>query len=318
MRRQRWAVSLFSSWRRTSGSSRHALCRCTTRCRLLSTASTPAVAAKHSATVSDDHRPPLLPPASSGLQLPPHTFTTRIPRPFPLSLHNTPLPHLDVNWSITGNPTGPTIFILPSMSHSSLVTRPRHLRSSSPSSSQPATTVGWWESVVGWGSEYGIDLNTFQVLSASSLGAPFGTSSPLSLQQQQQQSTHSAYRASFPRITPLDQANAHHAVLQHLITNPQLLPPPRRLTLPLYAIVGSSMGGMSVIQFATRFPTLFRRALLICSTPLTSPSTQALRSIQRSAIRLDPHYSAGQYSQPPHRRYEVGAKAGHDLLQESR
>ena len=311
MRRQRWAIGLHSRWNHAVNRSRNDICRRSARCQHFSTAATKAAAAttSQSATVFPEYDPPLLPPASSGLQLPPHTFTTRIARPFPLSLHSTPLPHLDVNWSIAGNPTGPAIFIMPSMSHSSLVTRPQHIRSPAATSERPTvpSTAGWWESVVGWGSEYGIDLNTFQVLSASALGAPFGTSSPLSYNTQQ---PPTAYRSAFPRITPLDQANAHHAILQHLMSHPQLLPSPHRLSLPLFAIAGSSMGGMSTIQFATRYPTLFHRAILVCTTPLTSPSTQALRSVQRSAVRLDPLYQAGEYSQPPIEGMRLARKLG--------
>jgi len=160
--------------------------------------------------------------------------------------------------------------------------------------------------VVGWGSEYGIDLDTFQVLSASALGAPFGTTSPLSYT-----SVGQPYRASFPRITPLDQAAAHHAILQHLMERPELLPSPHRLALPLYGVVGSSMGGMSTVHFAAAYPSLFHRAIPVCSTPLTSPSTQALRSIQRSAIRLDPHYHSGAYTtQPPIEGMRLARKLG--------
>ena len=320
MRQQRWLSRLLSGSRGRATGSRSVVSRCIARSQPFSTTATATVSKAselHSAAVhhTSDHNPPLLPPAFSGLQLPPHTFTTRIAVPFPLSLHSASLPHLDVNWSIMGNPAGPTIFIMPSMSHSSLVTRPRHLRhptvTATTSATRPAVppTVGWWESVVGWGSEYGIDLNTFQVLSASALGAPFGTSSPLSYTTASSQPPV-AYRSNFPRITPLDQANAHHAILQHLLSNPQLLPSPHRLTLPLFGIVGSSMGGMSTLHFATRFPSLFHRAILICSTPLTSPSTQALRSIQRSAIRLDPLYNDGAYSRPPVEGMRLARKLG--------
>ena len=260
-----------------------------------------------------------VPSTSASLQSPPHTFTTRIHSPFPLSLHpaSSSLPHVDVNWSIQGNPAGPTIFVMPSMSHSALVTRPRHLRSSAASaapapSPSPAFAAlsqpGWWEAVVGWGSEYGIDLNVFQVLSASALGAPFGSSSPLSLRSD----SSLPYRASFPLITPLDQANCHQLLLTHLLSQPQLLPPPHRLSLPLFCIVGSSMGGMATLHFAVRFPSAYRRAVVICTTPCTSPSTQALRSVQRDAVRIDPAYLAGDYpaSSPPLLGMQLARKMG--------
>ena len=235
---------------------------------------------------------PFQPTIPTHRPLPPHTVTTRIPGPFPLSLHSAPLPHLDVNWSIAGNPTGPTVFICPSMSHSAFVTRSRAERTES---AGKATTAGWWESVVGWGEEYGVDLTRFQVVSASPLGGPFGTSSPLSMDDSRGQ----AFCASFPVITPLDQARCHHALLQHLHRHPALLPPGYRVSLPLYAIVGSSMGGMAAIHFSTSFPQQSDRVVAVCTTPLTSASTQALRSTQRAAVRMDPLYAGGRYTRPP-------------------
>ena len=207
-----------------------------------------------------------------------------------------------MTWSLVGNPAGPTIFIFPSMSHSALVTRPRHIRHPSPSIPAPPSaspSPGWWEAVTGWGEAYGIDLTTFNVLSASALGAPFGTSSPLSPDPRTPPGSPSPYRASFPLITPLDQARCHHTLLTHLTTTPGLLPPGYRLSLPLFAVIGSSMGGMAAIHFATSFPSAYQRVVLICTTPLTSPSTQALRSTQRAAVRMDPLYQSGRYTSPP-------------------
>ena len=259
---------------------------------------------QHLASASDDpaavHPSLTPPPAPSPVPSPSsHNWTVRLPGPFPLSLHPTlPLPYLDVDFSLVGNPAGPTVFIFPSMSHSSHVTRPLPLRSSPASPSDPA---GWWEAVVGWGPHYGVDLRVFNVLSASPLGAPFGSSSPLSPDP-----SGRAYRASFPSITPLDQARCHEALLRHLTQGAGVGDMARgtpfeswRPRLPLYAVVGSSMGGMAAIHFACHFPAACHRVVVICSTPLTSPSTQALRSTQRAAVRMDPAYAGGAYGTAP-------------------
>lgn len=67
---------------------------------------------------------------------------------------------------------------------------------------------GWWEGMVGPGGY--IDTNRFRVLCASNLGAPFGTTSPISTKP----GTDHNYAFDFPQITPGDQvAEAAIAVM---------------------------------------------------------------------------------------------------------
>lgn len=58
------------------------------------------------------------------------------------------------------------------------------------------------------------------------------------------------------------------------------------------------MGGMQVVQFACLFPDRYDRAVSIAATAHTSPSTVALRSMQRAAVRADPVFDNGRYSPP--------------------
>lgn len=192
------------------------------------------------------------------------------------------LPALSINYfdSLSFDPLAaskPCIYIMPSMSHSALVCRsPAHRASHS----GPA---GWWEEVVGFGDHFGINLDRFRVLSASPLGAPYGTTSPLSIDPRNGRQ----YRAQFPLITPLDQARVHAYLLDHLGI--------RRV----HAIVGASMGGMQVLQFAVHFPQRYDRIIAIATTAQTSPSTQALRGVQRAAVRTDPFFADGNYADAP-------------------
>lgn len=55
------------------------------------------------------------------------------------------------------------------------------------------------------------------------------------------------------------------------------------------------LGGMGVLQFSIHFPSRYDRAVAICTTAQTSPSTQALRSVQRAAVKMDPKYKQGNY-----------------------
>ena len=54
---------------------------------------------------------------------------------------------------------------------------------------------------------------------------------------------------------------------------------------------------MQALQFACMFPERFVRCVAIASTGKTTPGTVALRSVQRSAIELDPEFVNGNYAE---------------------
>ena len=126
---------------------------------------------------------------------------TRLEGPFEFDYGGS-LPHVDVAWEQWGDPSLPasrTVYILPSFSNSSHVVR--SLNDPSP---------GWWEGMVGPGLY--IDTNRFRVVSASNLGGPFGTTSPIS----EDPGTGKPYRLNFPQITPSDVARVHHSLMQEV------------------------------------------------------------------------------------------------------
>jgi homoserine O-acetyltransferase len=171
-----------------------------------------------------------------------------------------------VQWGDPTLPASRTVYIVPSFSNSSHVVR--NLNDPSP---------GWWEGMVGPGLY--IDTNRFRVISASNLGGPFGTTSPLSTDP----STGAQYRMGFPQITPADQARVHRMLLQHLGLS------------ELHAMIGSSMGGMIALQFAALYPDYVRRLGVTACTAKTTPGTVARRRVQRRAIVADPNFAGGNY-----------------------
>lgn len=199
------------------------------------------------------------------------TASTWIKKPFPLSLGGC-LPELRINYLRVGPTDAPIIYIMPSMSHSALVT-------SSHAPNEPKLK-GWWDQVVGLAESCSIDLQKFQVISASPLGGPYGSSSPVSSRTSDDTSI---YGGDFPLITPADQAMLHYTLLQSL----------QLANRPLHAVIGASMGGMQALQFAALFPQLVQRLIVLCSTGKTSASTQALRAVQRKIVRADPQYQSG-------------------------
>lgn len=244
----------------------------------------------------------------------PGTRVVEIPHPLLLSQGDV-LPSFTINYFdsafFDAQAHGkPIVYIMPSMSHSALVTRTteqrraaataddeekKHKKKKRPHAEERSRSVskngtagdpqpkGWWEDIVGHGDHFGINLERFRVISASPLGGPYGTTSPLSLDPR----TNRAYRASFPLITPLDQAHVHATLLDHLGI------------AKVHAVVGASMGGMQVLQFAVHYPSRYSRVIAICTTGQTSSSTQALRCVQRAAVRMDPAWQGGDYADGP-------------------
>lgn len=179
---------------------------------------------------------------------------------------------LHIEYSSWGDPKNPVIAIFPSMSNSCLpLPSPLDIN---------AKGSGWWSKVVGMGPAFGIDFSKFHVVVGAVLGAPFGTTSPLSRNPK----TGIPYGPDFPRITPADMAKVQAMLLDALGIE------------HCHAIVGGSMGGMQAIQFAAMYPEKYDRMVAIAATAHTSPATVAVRSMQRAAVRADPSFYDGRYT----------------------
>jgi homoserine O-acetyltransferase len=126
------------------------------------------------------------------------------------------------------------------------------------------------------------------------IGSPYGSTSPLSTDTQ----TGRPYGPTFPQITPADLARGHKRLLDELGI--------RRVR----AVVGASLGGMQVLQFAADYPDSLDRFLAISTTAKTTPHTVALRRIGRQAILNDPAYEGGWYDRGQ------GPRAGLKLARE--
>jgi homoserine O-acetyltransferase len=178
-----------------------------------------------------------------------------------------------VEYSSWGDPSLPTIALFPSMSNSAMpIDSPLDKRKKG---------SGWWSKVMGYGPEYGLDISKHRVVVGAVLGAPFGSTSPLT----KNPLTGKPYGPDFPRITPQDMARTQGALLDTLGIH------------HVHAVVGGSMGGMQAIHFAAMFPNRYDRFVAIAATAHTSPSTVAVRSIQRSAVRADPSFKHGRYTE---------------------
>jgi homoserine O-acetyltransferase len=161
--------------------------------------------------------------------------------------------------------------------------------------SSPADpSAGWWEGMVGPG--LAIDTNRFFVICVNSLGSPFGSTGPASIDP----ATSSPYRLTFPYLTVEDIARGGYEVVRQLGIE------------RLDTLMGPSLGGMVVLAYAAQFPETARRLACISGTAAASPFAIALRSIQREAIINDPDWRGGDYSpeRPPLTGQRLARKLG--------
>ena len=138
-------------------------------------------------------------------------------------------------------------------------------------------TPGWWEEMAGPGKA--IDTTRWFVICVNSLGSDKGSTCPASIDP----ATGEAYRLTFPELALEDVANAAHAAVSSLgITQ-------------LACLIGCSMGGMSALAYMLLHPGSVRAHISVDTAPQAQPFAIAIRSLQREAIRLDPHWNNGQY-----------------------
>jgi homoserine O-acetyltransferase/O-succinyltransferase len=153
---------------------------------------------------------------------------------------------------------------------------------------------GWWQRMIGPGRA--LDTTRYFVVCVNSLGSCFGSTGPASIDP----ATGERYRTSFPEIAVEDIAHAGWAAMQELGIE------------RLNAVIGASLGGMSVLAFAAQFPQATRRLISISGTPAASPFAIALRSVQREAILRDPEWQGGLYApeHPPRSGMRLARKLG--------
>ena len=168
----------------------------------------------------------------------------------------------------------------------------------SPSAHAAATeqdpSPGWWQRMIG--PNLALDTNRYFIVCMNSLGSCFGSTGPASIDP----ATGKRYGIGFPQLGVEDIASASFAAIRALGIE------------QLAAVVGASLGGMSVTAFATQFPEAARRLISISGSPAASPFAIALRSVQREAIMRDPDWQGGHYSpdHPPRSGMRIARKLG--------
>jgi len=137
---------------------------------------------------------------------------------------------------------------------------------------------GWWDNMVGPGK--GIDTEKYFVVCSNLLGGCSGTTGPSSVNP----ATGGPYGLDFPIITIADMVTVQKMLLDKLGIK-QLL-----------AVIGSSIGGMQVLQWAIEYPDFVRAAIPIATTTHLGAQSIAFDAVGRNAILADPNFADGQYA----------------------
>jgi homoserine O-acetyltransferase len=144
---------------------------------------------------------------------------------------------------------------------------------SSPADPKP----GWWETMIGEGKP--IDTRRYFVICVNSLGSPYGSSSPASVDPR----TGRSYGIGFPELSVEDIATAGRAALRTLGIE------------RVAAVVGPSLGGMTVLAYCALFPGEADSLVTISGAARANPFAIGLRSLQREMVRSDPAWRGGNY-----------------------
>ena len=145
-------------------------------------------------------------------------------------------------------------------------------------SAHPVTgKPGWWEDMVGPGKP--IDTDRFFIVCANVLGGCMGTTGPAEINPQ----TGKPYGLDFPVVTIRDMVRAQAMLLDALGIE------------KVMCVVGGSMGGMQVLQWASTYPERVVSAIPMACAARHSAQNIAFHEVGRQAIMADPDWKGGTY-----------------------
>ena len=136
---------------------------------------------------------------------------------------------------------------------------------------------GWWDVMVGPGKP--IDTNRFFVIGSNVLGGCLGSTGPASTNP----ATNRAYGLDFPVITIGDMVRAQVRLIDHLGID------------QLFSVIGGSMGGMQVLQWASAHKERVFTAMPIATAAWHSSQNIAFHEVGRQAVMADPEWQSGRY-----------------------
>ncbi|MEO5725093.1 MAG: homoserine O-acetyltransferase, partial [Ilumatobacteraceae bacterium] len=136
---------------------------------------------------------------------------------------------------------------------------------------------GWWSGLIGPG--LAIDTDRWFVVCVNVLGGCQGSTGPASPHPVDGK----PYGSRFPVITIRDMVRAEARLADHLGVD------------VWQSVIGGSMGGMQVLEWAITYPQRVRSIMPIATCAQATAQQIAWGAIGRRAIRLDPLWRGGDY-----------------------
>lgn len=136
---------------------------------------------------------------------------------------------------------------------------------------------GWWESLIGPGRI--IDTQRYFVICANVVGGCLGTTGPASINP----ATSKPYALDLSVITIADMVRAQAMLVEALGID------------SLFLVLGGSMGGMQVLEWAASYPGKVFAALPIATGARHSSQNIAFHEVGRQAVMADPDWRDGRY-----------------------
>jgi homoserine O-acetyltransferase len=156
--------------------------------------------------------------------------------------------------------------------------------------------AGWWQTMIGPGRP--IDTNRYFVIASNVVGGCMGTTGPASTNPE----TGRPYGLALPLVTIRDMVRAQAMLIDHLGID------------TLFGVVGGSMGGMQVLQWAASYPERVFSAMPIATAAKHSSQNIAFHEVGRQAIMADPEWRNGRYldeGASPNKGLAVARMAAH-------
>jgi homoserine O-acetyltransferase len=153
------------------------------------------------------------------------------------------------------------------------LTGDQHVANRHPVTGKP----GWWETLVGPGKP--VDTDRFFVICPNILGGCMGSTGPASPNP----GTGKPYGLEFPVITIGDMVRAQVRLVDHLGIG------------ELFSVIGGSMGGMQVLDWAARHKERVYSAIPIAAAAHHTSQNIAFHEVGRQAVMADPDWCGGDY-----------------------
>jgi homoserine O-acetyltransferase/O-succinyltransferase len=137
---------------------------------------------------------------------------------------------------------------------------------------------GWWDFMVGPGRPF--DTNKYFVICSNVIGGCQGSTGPSSINPK----TGKPYNLDFPVVTIEDMVRAQTHLIDFLGIK------------KLLSIVGGSMGGMQVLEWAIKYPDRVASVIPVATTARLNAQGIAFDEVGRQAIYADSNWNEGRYT----------------------